>query len=102
RGEARGAPGTIAGSGQFLFTPEPRKSVPRRLAEQSLDARDLDRIDPATTGRSGGVRHCCVRCQAARTSSAASVPANPRQMMSAMLLRGSCAEMEMGTSVQSG
>ena len=53
RREARRAAGAVAGVGELLRREERRQAVGRRLAQQALDARDLDAVDAAAVGRPG-------------------------------------------------
>ena len=84
------AAGAVAAVGELLRGKERARDRRRASREQPLDARDLDGVDAAAIGPGAGVRHAAVRRQAARTTSAALVPAKPRQRISATSLRGAC------------
>ena len=88
--------GTLAAIGELLRREETQQ-VPRFVfPEQPLDARDLDGVDAAAdraaaVGRSSLLHVANQR--AARSSSAAFVPANPRQRINATSLLGGCASV---------
>ena len=103
-GEARGAAGRIAAVRELDVGKELAQIFGWRLGEQPFDARDLDRVDAAAAGRRESIRHrrCAPSRQAARTTSAASVPAKPRQRISATLFRGDCGPADTGSPAHAG
>ena len=105
RGEARRAPGAVAAIRQLLRREELAQIPGGRLAQQTFDARDLDRVDPAArrdVGQRGARRIRCAVSSARARASAALVPAKPRQSTSATSLRGAAARATTGTPAQPG
>ena len=101
RGEARGASGPVGRVGELARAEEERRG--RRRASRRAGARCArSRRCRCRSGRRGRRHPPSYGDQTARTTSAAFVPAKPRQRISATSLVGACGAADTGTPAQSG